>query len=61
MIQAIRAIRGVAGVHIMAPRQDQFIPDIVRDSGVLDGRRPGTTAATAGTAPSPFPARDQEG
>jgi 5,10-methylenetetrahydrofolate reductase len=56
MIQAIRAIRGVAGVHIMAPRQDQFIPDIVRDSGVLDGRQPGTASATAGTGCASFAA-----
>jgi methylenetetrahydrofolate reductase (NADPH) len=40
MIQAIREIRGIAGVHIMAPRQDHLIPDIVRESGVRAGRRP---------------------
>jgi len=40
LIQAIREIRGVAGVHIMAPRQDDLIPALVRESGVLGGRRP---------------------
>jgi 5,10-methylenetetrahydrofolate reductase len=40
MMQAIRGIRGVAGVHIMAPKQDQAIPDLVRESGVLAARRP---------------------
>lgn len=40
MIQAIREIRGVAGVHIMAPRQEHLIPELVRASGVLDGRSP---------------------
>jgi 5,10-methylenetetrahydrofolate reductase len=40
MIQAIREIRGVAGVHIMATRQDHLIPELVRASGVLGGRRP---------------------
>jgi len=50
MIQAVRRIRGVAGVHIMAPRQDQFIPELVRDSGVLGGRRPGPLPAAAGKA-----------
>ena len=57
MIQAIHAIRGVAGVHIMAPRQDQFIPGLVRDSGVLGRRRPGTVPATAlgAAASSPAP------
>ena len=38
MIQAIREIRGVAGVHIMATRQDHLIPELVRESGVLRGR-----------------------
>jgi methylenetetrahydrofolate reductase (NADPH) len=40
MIQAIREIPGIAGVHIMAPRQDHFIPELVRESGVLSGRVP---------------------
>jgi methylenetetrahydrofolate reductase (NADPH) len=40
MIQAIREIPGIAGVHIMAPRQDHYIPELVRDSGVLSGRKP---------------------
>jgi 5,10-methylenetetrahydrofolate reductase len=39
-IQAIRAIPGTAGVHIMAPRQDHLILDIVRESGVRAGRKP---------------------
>ncbi|TSA11919.1 MAG: hypothetical protein D4R74_12345 [Betaproteobacteria bacterium] len=38
MIQAIREIRGVAGVHIMAARQDRLIPQLVRESGVLKDR-----------------------
>jgi len=38
MIQAIREIPGIAGVHIMAPRQDRYIPELVRASGVLAGR-----------------------
>jgi 5,10-methylenetetrahydrofolate reductase len=56
-IQAIRQIRGVAGVHIMAPRQDPFIPEIVRASGVLDGRRPG--AVPVATIPTPVAAPTQ--
>ena len=39
MIQAIRGIPGIAGVHIMASRQEHLIPDIVRESGVLAGRK----------------------
>ena len=50
LIQAIREIRGVAGVHIMAPRQDNLIPELVRESGVLGGRRP-PQAWVAGTHP----------
>jgi 5,10-methylenetetrahydrofolate reductase len=52
MIQAIRAIPGVAGVHIMATRQEDQIPDIVRKSGVRAGRRPAQSAA-ANRAPVP--------
>jgi 5,10-methylenetetrahydrofolate reductase len=44
IIQAIRAIPGIAGVHIMAQRQDHLIRDIVRESGVCAGRKPVQTA-----------------
>jgi 5,10-methylenetetrahydrofolate reductase len=44
LIQAIRAIPGIAGVHIMATRQEQQIPDIVRESGVRAGRKPAQPA-----------------
>ena len=40
MIQAIRAIEGVHGIHIMAYRQEERVSDIVKDSGVLEGRVP---------------------
>jgi 5,10-methylenetetrahydrofolate reductase len=40
LIQAIRAIRGIAGVHIMATRQEHLIPDILRESGVREERKP---------------------
>ena len=40
MIQAIREIEGVHGVHIMAYRQEERVSDIVRDSRVLEGRIP---------------------
>jgi len=40
MIQAIREIEGVHGVHIMAYRQEERVSDIVRESGVLEGRMP---------------------
>ena len=40
MIQQIREIDGVHGVHIMAYRQEESVPDMVKASGVLDGREP---------------------
>ncbi|MGR9107257.1 MAG: methylenetetrahydrofolate reductase [Gammaproteobacteria bacterium] len=40
LIQQLREIEGVSGVHIMAYRQEQSIATIVRASGVLDGRTP---------------------
>ncbi len=40
LIQEIREIKGVNGVHIMAYRQEHAVPKIVERSGVLDGRTP---------------------
>jgi 5,10-methylenetetrahydrofolate reductase len=40
MIQQLRETPGVAGVHVMAYRQEQFVSEIVHDSGVLKGRAP---------------------
>jgi 5,10-methylenetetrahydrofolate reductase len=40
LIQRIRAIPGVAGIHMMAYRQEELVSDIVQASGVLAGRRP---------------------
>lgn len=40
MIQRIREIDGVHGVHVMAYRQEERVPDIINASGVLDGRSP---------------------
>jgi 5,10-methylenetetrahydrofolate reductase len=40
MIQSIREIKGVAGAHVMAYRQEQYVSEIVHESGVLSGRRP---------------------
>jgi methylenetetrahydrofolate reductase (NADPH) len=38
LIQAIREIRGVSGVHVMAYRQEESVPEIVEKSAVLNGR-----------------------
>ena len=40
LIQEIREIEGVAGIHIMAYRQEKSVADIVDRSGVLEGRVP---------------------
>jgi methylenetetrahydrofolate reductase (NADPH) len=40
LIQRIRDIPGVAGVHLMAHRQERLVRSIVADSGVLGARMP---------------------
>ncbi len=40
LIQELREIRGVSGVHIMAYRQEQSVREIVERSGVLGDRKP---------------------
>ncbi len=48
IIQEIREIKGVAGVHLMAYRQEETVAEIIQKSGVLAGRVPW------------FPGRDKE-
>jgi methylenetetrahydrofolate reductase (NADPH) len=40
LIQSMREIRGISGVHIMAYRQEELVAEIVDQSGVLQGRSP---------------------
>ena len=40
IIQRLREIEGVAGVHVMAYRQEEYLSEIVHESGILRGRRP---------------------
>ena len=40
LIQEIREIKGVSGVHIMAYRQEDSVPEIVERAGILGGRVP---------------------
>jgi 5,10-methylenetetrahydrofolate reductase len=40
IMQECREIPGVAGVHVMAYRQEELVAEIVHESGVLAGRRP---------------------
>jgi 5,10-methylenetetrahydrofolate reductase len=46
-IQQIRAIEGVAGVHLMATKKEHLIQEIVHASGVLTGRSPELVAEAA--------------
>jgi methylenetetrahydrofolate reductase (NADPH) len=39
LIQQIRQIAGVAGVHVMAYRREHQVSEIILESGVLEGRR----------------------
>jgi len=40
IIQEVRTIRGVHGVHVMAYRQEHTVAEIIERSGVLNGRVP---------------------
>ena len=40
LIQQIREVPGVSGVHVMAHRQEESVPEIIERSGVLCGRIP---------------------
>jgi 5,10-methylenetetrahydrofolate reductase len=40
LIQQIRALEGVAGIHLMAYRQEESVAEIIERSDVLRGRRP---------------------
>ncbi len=38
LIQQMREIKGVSGVHVMAYRREELVSEIIQDSGVLEGR-----------------------
>ncbi len=40
LIQEIRTVKGVHGVHVMAYRQEETVAEIIQRSGVLGGRVP---------------------
>jgi methylenetetrahydrofolate reductase (NADPH) len=40
LVQEIRTLRGVHGVHLMAYRQEETVAEIIQRSGVLNGRVP---------------------
>ncbi len=40
IIQEIREIKGVSGIHVMAYRQEESVAEIIQKAGVLNGRVP---------------------
>lgn len=40
IINEVKEIEGVHGVHVMAYRQEEYVAEIVHESGVLKGRQP---------------------
>jgi methylenetetrahydrofolate reductase (NADPH) len=40
LIREIRAVKGVAGVHVMAYRQEEAVAEVITESGVLGVRTP---------------------
>jgi 5,10-methylenetetrahydrofolate reductase len=45
IINEVKEIEGVAGIHVMAYRQEEYVSEIVHESGVLKGRTPWRRAA----------------
>ena len=40
IINEVKEIEGVQGVHVMAYRQEEYVAEMVHESGVLKGRKP---------------------
>jgi len=40
IINEVKEIPGIAGIHVMAYRQEEYVAEIVDESGVLKGRKP---------------------
>ena len=40
LIQEIKEIEGVSGIHVMAYRQEEFVNEIIHASGVMKNRKP---------------------
>jgi 5,10-methylenetetrahydrofolate reductase len=50
IINEVKDIAGVHGIHVMAYRQEEYVAEIVADSGVLKGRKPWKREDTSGEA-----------
>ena len=40
LMQQVKELEGVSGVHVMAYKQEQYVAEMVKDSGVLGDRQP---------------------
>ena len=47
LIQQMREIKGVNGVHVMAYRREELVSEIIQESGVLEGRHAGARGRRA--------------
>ena len=45
IIDEVKELDGISGIHVMAYRQEELVAEIVHDSGVLKGRKPWTREA----------------
>lgn len=50
IMQQVREMKGVSGVHVMAYRQEEWVAEIVHASGVLKGRKPWSKEPDPGDA-----------
>ncbi|OJF91948.1 methylenetetrahydrofolate reductase [Pararhizobium antarcticum] len=50
IINEVKEIAGVSGVHVMAYRQEEYVAEIVHESGVLKGRTPWKRESNLGDA-----------
>ncbi len=51
LMQQLKQIEGVAGLHVMAYRQEQSVAEMIAASNVLDGRVPWTPAVASSSEP----------
>ncbi len=47
LIQQIREIKGVAGIHLMAYRQEELVSEIITQSGIIEARQARARSALA--------------
>jgi len=53
LIQEISEIEGVAGIHVMAYRQEEYVNEIIHASGVMHNRKPRRLTVTGQDKSSP--------